>query len=397
MKKTRRTLFSVKAETKGWLHVVPSVFWNRAYDHFQLIRGTHNYENFHRTDVYGLNLNAYFTSILGKTSFGAELRNEGIYSTNLGKPLDASMYVSVPGEDSIKYTKHDNRTNIDYFVEHNILLSRLTISMGLLVNRNTALSDGLRYYPGIDISYRPDDSWKIFASWNKALRMPTFTDLYYKSPTLEGNVGLKPEKTSAFKLGTSYRNAWLSANVNGFYYHGTDMIDWVQYSSNDSFHSTNFKLDNMGVETAFVIEFPALTGRNTFLRSLNFGYTYIYQDRKDNQNIYKSNYALEYLRHKLVVGLTHNIYKQILTATWNFRFQKRMGGYEVYDDNHKKTGTIHSYPSFGIMDVKVQWQKPTYQLYAQAYNLFNRHYYDYGNIPQPGIWLNFGAVYRFNL
>lgn len=394
---TRRTLFSVKAETKGWLHVVPSLFWNRAYDHFQLIRSTHTAENFHRTDVYGINLNAYFSTILGKTSFGAELRNEGIYSTNLGKPLDESQYLDVPGETDIQYKKHDNRTNIDYFVEHNILLKNLTVSMGLLINRNTALSDGYRYYPGIDVSYRPDEHWKIFASWNKALRMPTFTDLYYKSPTLEGNIGLKPEKTSAFKLGTSYRLAWLGAKVNGFYYHGTDMIDWVKYNADDNFHSANFKLDNMGIESAFDVDFASLVGRNTFVRSLSFGYTYIYQKRKDEQEIYKSNYALEYLRHKLVVGLTHNIYKQTLTATWNFRFQKRMGGYEVYDENHKNTNVIHSYPSFGVVDVKVQWQKPTYQLYAQAYNLFDRSYYDYGNIPQPGIWLNFGAVYRFNL
>ena len=106
---------------------------------------------------------------------------------------------------------------------------------------------------------------------------------------------------------------------------------------------------------------------------------------------------MEYLRHKMVVGLTHRIYGKNLTASWNFRFQKRMGGYEIYDSNYKATGIIHSYPSFGIVDVKIQWQKRDYQLYAQAYNLLDRKYYDYGNIPQPGIWLNAGAVYRFNL
>lgn len=393
----RRTIFSVKAETKGWLHIAPSVFWNRAYDHFQLIRGTHTSENFHRADVYGIDLNAYFSTILGKTSFGAELRNEGIYSTNLGKVLDPSQYIEIPGQDSIKYTHSDNRTNIDYFVEHNILLSHLTVSMGLLVNRNTALGDGFRYYPGIDISYRPDDNWKLFLSWNKALRMPTFTDLYYKSPTLQGNIGLKPEKTNAVKLGTSYRTTWFDAKVSAFYNRGTDMIDWVKYSADDVFHSTNFKLDNMGVESSFNIDFASLTGHDTWVQNINVGYTYIYQKRYDTKEIYKSNYALEYLRHKMVVGLTHRIYGKNLTASWNFRFQKRMGGYEIYDSNYKATGIIHSYPSFGIVDVKIQWQKRDYQLYAQAYNLLDRKYYDYGNIPQPGIWLNAGAVYRFNL
>jgi vitamin B12 transporter len=389
---TRRNTFSVKAITKGWLHLMPSLYWNRNYDHFQLIRFSNTGENFHRTDVYGINMNAYFSTILGKTSFGAELRNEGILSTNLGKPQDESQYVTIPHENGKQYTKKDNRTNIDYFIEHNILLSRLTISMGILINRNTALSDGYRYYPGIDISYRPKDEWKVFASWNKALRMPTFTDLYYKSPTQEGNVGLKPEKTQAVKIGAQYRKIWINAKLNAFYNKGSDMIDWVQYTADDKYHSTNFKLDNMGIESNFTF----FLGSNSPISQINVGYTYIYQKRHDDKTIYKSNYALEYLRHKFVAGITHRIISN-LSASWNFRFQKRMGGYTVYDENHKSTGSIHSYPSFGILDVKVQWTKPHYSVFAQAYNLLDRKYYDFGNLPQPGIWINVGASYRIDI
>lgn len=393
---TKRTMLAVKAETKGWLHFVPSIFWNRAYDHFQLIRNTHISENFHRNDVFGVNMNAYFNWMLGKTSFGAEIRNEGILSTNLGKPLEKSRYVSIPGEDSIKYNKRDNRTNIDYFVEHNIMLSRVTISAGLLINRNTSLDDNMHYYPGIDVSWRATDSWKLFASWNKALRMPTFTDLYYKSPTQEGNVGLKPEKTQAVKLGANYRKEWINVKVNGFYNKGTDMIDWVKYAPDDTYHSTNFKLDNMGTESNVTLYFAPLLGEHSLLETFHIGYTYIYQKRHDDQAIYKSNYALEYLRHKLVASLSHRIYKN-LEANWNFRFQKRMGGYEIYNEQHKSTGIIQSYPSFGLVDLKIQWTAPRYCLFAEANNLLNHHYYDFGNIPQPGIWINAGVSYRIDL
>jgi len=392
---TRRTQFAVKAETKGWLHLLPSIYWSRSYDHFQLIRSTHTAENFHRTDVYGINLNAYFSWFLGKTSLGAELRDEEIRSTSLGKPLDSLQYVNVPGERGIQYTHGDNRTNIDYYLEHNIILPHLTISMGTLINHNTSLDDKMYFYPGVDIAYHPDDRWKFYASWNKALRMPTFTDLYYQSPTLEGNIGLKPEKTQATKIGMSFRTNWFNTDLSGFYNKGTDMIDWVKYTANDVFHSANFKLDNMGITSDTKIDFTALWGNNSWLRNMNIGYAYIYQKRHDDKPIYKSNYALEYLRNKFAIGLTHKIYWQSLTATWNFRFQKRMGGYEVYDDNNKPTGGIHDYPSFGVLDLNVQWQKPHYQIFAQAYNLLNRHYYDYGNIPQPGTWLNAGVKYRF--
>ena len=54
--------------------LTPSVYWNRNYDHFQLIRHSTTGENFHRNDVLGGSLNAYTEWALGKTSIGAELR-----------------------------------------------------------------------------------------------------------------------------------------------------------------------------------------------------------------------------------------------------------------------------------------------------------------------------------
>ncbi|MFC2642007.1 MAG: TonB-dependent receptor domain-containing protein, partial [Propionibacterium acidifaciens] len=51
----------------------------------------------------------------------------------------------------------------------------------------------------MDLSYRPAEGWQLFASWNKSLRLPTFTDLYYKSPTQEGNLGLQAEEINAYR------------------------------------------------------------------------------------------------------------------------------------------------------------------------------------------------------
>ena len=165
--------------------------------------------------MYGLNLNSWVQWALGKTAFGAEVRNEGIPSTNLGRPMTDDS-VKVHGEDDIYYKKKDNRTNISYYLEHDILLKKVTISLGLMANTNTALDEKFHLYPGIDMSYQPSNNWKFTTSWNKALRMPTWTDLYYKSPTQEGNVGLSPEEVSAFNLNARYRNNVMSVLVNGF-------------------------------------------------------------------------------------------------------------------------------------------------------------------------------------
>jgi vitamin B12 transporter len=393
---TQKYFASVKAVGQDFLHLSPTIYWNRTYDHFQLIRGTHTAENFHRTDVYGINLNAYINTVLGKTAFGAELRNEGILSTALGKPMDESQYVNVSGEKGIQYTKKDNRTQINYFLEHNVLLEKATFSFGIMAANNTTLDHKYRLYPGIDISYRPNRQWKLYASCNSALRMPTFTDLYYKSPTTEGNIGLKPEKTYALSIGAKYRNNWLNTDIGAFYHRGRNMIDWVMYNASDTYHSTNFKLDNMGIETSATVYFRNLLGENSYLDNLQIGYCYINQKRHDRTEIYKSNYALEYLRHKITAKLTHRIWRN-LDACWSFRFQERMGSYIEYDTNHKSTGKLVAYSPFGIMDLKLQWTAPNYNVFAEAGNLFDRHYYDLGNVPQAGLWLRAGFSWRVNL
>ncbi|KAA6338409.1 iron complex outermembrane receptor protein [termite gut metagenome] len=391
---TSRYLLSVQAETKGQLHFTPVIYWNRSYDHFQLIRNTQTGENFHLNDVYGINLNTYFNSFLGKTAFGTEMRNEGILSTNLGKPLEEGQYVTTSGENGTAYNKKDNRTNVSYYLEHNILLEHLTVSLGVMANMNTALGHTYRLYPGIDMAYRPNHLWKFFASWNKALRMPTFTDLYYKSPTLQGNIGLKPEETHAAGIGAKYRNMFIEVNAYGFYHKGKNMIDWVMYSSDDVYHSANFKLDNIGVETSAVFHFRQLVSSNFFLDRLNIGYTYIYQQRHDDTEIYKSNYALEYLRHKFTARLNHRIWKN-LSAEWAFRWQNRMGSYQKYIEN-KPTSELVPYPSFDLLDLKLFWEGKNYHIFAEANNLLNRTYYDLGNIPQPGFWFKAGAGWKIN-
>ena len=61
----------------------------------------------------------------------------------------------------------------------------------------------------------------LTASWNRSLRLPTFTDLYYKNPSQEGNVGLRPEENSAFRLGaTHHAPCGITVEAAAFYNRG---------------------------------------------------------------------------------------------------------------------------------------------------------------------------------
>ena len=391
-----RILASFKGLTRtGSIRLQPTLSWVRSYDHFQLIRSTHTAENFHRNDVLTSGLNAFTKWALGRTAFGGEVRYEGILSTNLGQPLDSTQYVGVEGHPEISYNHKATRTNINFFLEHVAVIQRFSLSAGILANRNSAVDEGFSFYPGIDLSFRPADGIKIFASWNKSMRLPTFTDLFYKSPTTQGNIGLRPEKNSTFKLGGSYAKGCLSASVQGIFRHGTDMIDWVMYSADDIYHSTQFKLDNYELVSQANLDFSRIPGcERCLLQSFSASYTYNYQKRRDDVEIFKSNYALEYLRHKLTLALSHNIWRD-LSASWYLNWQKRMGGYLIPDA--QGNSVLHSYDPYAVLSLKLAWTRPKYDVYGSFENLTAHRYYDFGSIPQPRLWMMFGANYRFNL
>ncbi len=374
----------------GAVHLAPQLYWNRWFDHYQWHKDNPAGENFHKVDSRGASLNAWFSSPLGKTSLGLEVRGEGIKSTKLGKPMPESDWEKTGGHDAEAdklYKYKDTRTNLSAFLEHDILLRDLTVSLGLLANMNDGLDTKWRVYPGIDISYRPTEAWKLYASWNMALRMPTFTDLYYSGANIEGNSNLKPEKTTDYQLGAQYRANGFMAEAQLFYSHKTDMIDWVTYSdastgqSDGIFHSVNFELDNKGFELNLNLLPQELWSEACPLRKLSAKYSYINEDSEYDVTVISSKYAMDYLRHKVVLSADGRLWKRLnLSLSW--RWQDRVGR-----DN----------PSYALTDARLSWDAPRWSVYLDATNLFDKKYYDYATIPQPGLWCRIGAKLKFGL
>lgn len=392
----RRYFVAVQGETKGKVQLRPDLYWTRSYDHYQLVKDTEMGENFHRNDVYGAGLNGYFSSFLGKTGLGAEIRSEVLFSTNMGEELEKGKEVAIPGHSGKEYSRKVSRTNVSYFMEHNFRFSHMTLSVGILSTMNTGMDQKFRFYPGVDFSYRPTAQWRVFASWNKALRLPTFTDLFYASAVQEGNKGLNPERTDAYSVGANFTANGIRAGISTFYQRGRDMIDWVMFHPEDIYHSTNLlKLNNSGFDVSLQLSFPDLLGFNSYLNQLSFKYAYLNQDKETSHEIYKSNYALEYLRHKFIAQLSHRIYGR-LSASWSVRWQDRMGGYLIYDEEMKPTKTIKPYGSYALVDLKLEWNASRFLVYATLDNLLNRTYYDYGNVSQPGFWFNAGIKVNVN-
>ena len=387
--KNRRYLVSASAEYKGQVNIPVQLYWNRSLDHYVWMRANPEaYQNFHQTNVYGANAGANTTWALGKTAIGIELRRENILSTRLGKELPEGEQHKVPGHDAY-YKYKDGRTNLGLYLEHNILIDNATISLGLLANDNTAVTGGMRLYPGIDISWRLGQM-KLFASFNQSLRTPTYTDLYYNGPGLEGNSQLKPEKSTDWHVGASFTAEGFNTQVKAFYRKGTDMIDWVKKTGETVYTTANSDIDNIGAEMLTSVDLVRLLP-STPLRQLTLGYCYNFKHRVNTEQ--QASYAsrLTFLRHKLTATLQHNIFSH-LDAQWNLTLKNRHGEFD-----NAKTGQTQKYGTFATLDLKLTWTRPHYSLYLQANNLTDYAYYDFANIQQPGLWFMGGLKLNLGL
>lgn len=386
---TERWMFALNGTVKvGKVHIAPQLYWNRWYDHYQWHKGNPAGENFHKVDSKCVSANAWVSTSLGRTSLGVEVREESVLSTSLGNPLAENEWQATGGHDAQDgkfYKFKDSRTNVSAFLEHDILLDHWTFSLGLLANMNTGNDHRLRFYPGLDLAWRPDSHWRLYASWNMALRMPTFTDLYYSGKNIEGNRNIRPEKTSDLQLGASFSAKGVAVDAQAFYSHKTDMIDWVTYStlspsgepeSDGIFHSVNFRLDNVGAELNVRFLPQQLWGDRFPLATVGLQYAYISENPAYTVDVISSKYAMEYLRHKLVLSASGRLWKNLeLSLSW--RWQDRVG------ENN---------PSYALLDGRLSWNANRWRLYVDGENLLDKRYCDYATIPQPGLWLRAGVA-----
>ena len=360
---TTKIYSAIQGETKrGRLHLAPSIYWNQKKMKY----------NYNRTDVYGVTLNMYLDWAAGRTALGGELRNEDLVSGNLGEPLSETHHISGTDRD---YTLGVNRTNISAYLEHNLLLKHLTISAGLVAVKNTWSNMNMTVYPGIDVSFRPTPAWTLHASCNTSLRMPSFTEMYYKLQGYKADPHLKPEEMTAIEGGASWNQNWLNVSANVWYHHGRNMIDWIMDTSlgDDAvWQSVNHtKVNSIGAELSATARLQQSV--------LKLSYSYINQEKEQEANIV-SQYALEYLRHKLVASAHVPIIYR-LAADVNMRWQDRVGQYTDF------AGQVHDYEPYALIDARLAWTEPKWKVYVEANNLLDKSYVDYGHVEQPGRWL----------
>ena len=338
---------------KGNFTWKPRVYWRRNEDEYVFVRNNPSiYRNLHISNKIAAELNGSYTSNIGITGFGIETAKVYLSSNNLG---DNNRFVST------------------LFLEHRLELfdKKMDITPGVAV---TYFSDFKFFaFPGIDIGYQVLDNLRVYGNLGYTYRVPTFTDMNYKSPTTIGNPELEPEKAFSQEIGLKWNTAGFNASVAVFNRDSNRLIDYVKMQNTDPWQPQNIQdVTTKGFETQLDYTFAI----NSFNQKLQLGYSFI-EDHVKQSSYNFSQYSVNSMKHQ-VVGSYYMQFLKNFTNSILYRYSERTNG-----------------DSYSVVDLGAAYTLKAFEFSLFANNIFNAEYTETNFVPMPKGNLLFGIRYNF--
>ncbi|NLT02765.1 MAG: TonB-dependent receptor [Bacteroidales bacterium] len=376
-----KTLFAALSWQKAWRnhHGEAQVYERRHHDRFELFRDNkgaaswYSGHNYHRTRVTGGRFTLTHRRDAHLTAMRVDLRNEHILSNVLGEPMD------VPKQDWLDadavYTRAKNRLTSSLFANQRWQVDQTTLSAGLAINTTSGM--GWYWNGHVETIHRFSPNFNFSLSVNRAVRLPTFTDLYYQSATQVANPMLSPEKAVTGALKLDYQYERLSASFQTWHRRGSNQIDWVRHPDSIKWYSRNLTRINASGALMEIAWSPS-TGP---LTRVSADYAFQHLD-KDAEGL-DSKYALDYLRHKAQCKAT----AQLLSTSsgGNLRLHLIGAYYDragTYAD--QSSGALLAYAPYWMWDSRLTWTLQAISLNLDVNNLFDTTHTDFGGLRQPG-------------
>jgi len=340
--------------------IKPHFYYRRHHDKYILDRTRpFFYLNFHTVYSYGGGFEVDFDLPYASIVLGTDFGQEKITSTQLGGHTrqKKSMFMQLS-------PKIDNG---------------FIVALGVRADRYS--NWGWQTNPGINIGYIINPRIKLKASANRAFRVPSFTELYYNSPSNKGSTDLVPEKGWTYEVGSDFSLERFSGQLNLFRREADDLIDWVKEVSSDPWQTQNIgKMDTDGVEVElkFIPE-KKDSSCGISLSEFLLGYTYIHSSK--NIGNLSSKYALEYLEHQASSGIKLDLPKKInLTSKLSYKERLNKRHYFMLDTRISK---------------KKEMEKFNIEYFINATNLLNTSYTEVTGVLMPGRWIEIGTTIEF--
>ena len=347
---TQASVVSLQYEQRfNKLSVNSSIYWRRGQDMYLYTRqNPAGYRNMHIGNNVGGTVNATYESSLGTTGIGVDYRKEFLVSSNLGD-------------------RERDVTQVFFDHQFKFFDQKLEINPGA----SWANYSGQNFfYPGMDVGYIFNPNHKVFGAVSKGFRIPTFTDLYYVSPTEIGNPNLVPESAVSSELGYRFQNEKILAKVSGFIRNTNNGIDWLKETPESPWKAENVgKIHLKGFETEF---------KHQLFSFLNYrlGYTYLDNQYK-NEDL--SRYALQNLSHQFV-------------AQVDVKFLKFFSNQLIYKYSERV-----NLGSYNVLDEQINFRYKDLNFYVLINNLTNAKYVETNLVPMPGRWFHVGFTYQIKM
>jgi iron complex outermembrane receptor protein len=340
--------FLARAKLKKELYDIKSTAYLRRHtDKFILNR--HDppfYANYHTTYIYGIDNKITFKN---DTFLGLNLSEEKITSTNLGKHKRLNKGISLGV----------GQKKIDDFLYQ--------------------LSAGLNYYKPwgyledvhLGLGYYLSKSLLLQFSFDRIWRAPSFTELYYTSPSDVGNSSLNIQSSNNYQLGLKFRPVDnINLSLDFFLRKQSDTIDWVKDVS-----ANPWEAENIGNLTARGFDlYGEAKFENSLLKVLGIGYTYL--DLNKNNSFNLSKYVFDYNQHKIIANIIFDF----------------MGVDSNLIVNFLKPASRDKYAT---ADLKLSKQFSNFKLNLEGINIFNQDYQEKIDIKGTGRWYKISLTYNF--
>ena len=349
--KIHTTLLSLDASRRfgNWVWK-PRAYWRFNQDEYIFTRANPAaYRNLHRSHIAGAELHAQYTSRWGISGFGLDAGRQLLYSNRLGART---------------------RNTVAVFAEQRFEFGqgKIDFTPGILWN---SYSDfGTQWLPGVEAGWQVLPTLRIYANAGYTFRVPTFTDLYYQDPGNQGNPNLKPESALAWEGGVKWQQNRASTTFALFDRRSQNLIDWTKAADSEPWRTRNLgQVSFRGVEIEGEIQVAP------FLPRLGTRYSFIYASQSADP-VYRSRYALDQLRHQLVLFADFKVGKH-LSASIRGRYLERV-----------------NLEDYTVLDSRINWKGRKWSAFVEATNIANTDYTETSLVPMPGRWASAGLNVR---
>jgi iron complex outermembrane receptor protein len=301
--------------------------------------------NSSQTQCHLINLSAMVKTGRFQLNSGTSLKTDAMQSTNMGD---------------------QQRTAPAFFCNISYEIANGCLDVGLRHEFNQSASHGFTWYLGSFFKFSPQIDWRGAVS--KAVRLPSFTELFYRSPSNCGDDSLIPESSLNLETNLNVNLDVHRLGLSVFYRQQQHMLDWIWKTDQNLWQAMNLDFHHIaGTEISYIWQNSQTTVSSSLEKIVVL----------NQQRDVVSKYGLNFPDLVFRLGLQQTIAAVQIKTSYLFKhiFQSRQAGHFVNLNFSKKIAFL--------------------RLDLTCDNIFNTIIEEIPNIKIPGRWVYLGCTCQF--